>query len=203
MKALTLSLLLTADSSHAALVYSGIKDIPVPTTFGGVSIDLINSTFFNGDPATDWSDSQVNFFFGGDGIFSGPRFLPVREDSQATSPIVNLSGGEVVDDSSVFGPVGNGASDSQIGTGSGQFASGTEGYLGFQLDLTGSGDFVNGFMRVTLTNGSSEGTVHDWTYSDTPGEPVIVGVIPESSTFTLLGLFGLTFLSWRRRSLLS
>jgi hypothetical protein len=200
MKALFFSVFCAASANcPAALVYSGERNLPIPTTFAGVSLDLINDIGFEGDPAPDWSDSQVNFFFGGDGVFSGPRFLPVRAGSQATDPIVSLSSGDLVGAASLVGPVGNGASENHIGPGPGQFASGDEGYLGFRLDLTGAGDFVNGFMRVTLTNGSEPGTLHAWTYSDTPGETVTVGVIPEPAAAVLAGVSGLGLVLLRRR----
>jgi hypothetical protein len=111
-----------------------------------------------------------------------------------------LALGDIVDSGSVFSPVGNGASFGHIGTGTDQFESGIEGYIGFKLDLTGSGDFVNGFMRVTLTDGNTEGTVHDWTYSDTPGEAVTVGPVPEPSSALLASILGMGLLLRRQRT---
>ncbi|GAA5482914.1 PEP-CTERM sorting domain-containing protein [Haloferula sargassicola] len=201
MKALVLTVLITfaaGTRAQTAVIYSGVQDIPIPTNFEGVSVNIFDLTSFDGDPAPDWSDSQVNFFFGGDGVFSGPRFLPVRTGTGATDPILSLMPGDLVETISLTGPGGNGASQDHIGNALGQFPSGVESYLGFKLDLTGSGDFVNGFMRVTLTNGSSEGLIHDWAYSDTPGETITVGVIPEPSTPVLVGALGLA-LAFRRK----
>lgn len=195
---LPILLLAATSGARAALVFSGPQDIPIPTTFSGVSVDLINRTSFNGDPAPDWSDSQINFFFGGDGIFSGPRLLPVRSGNGASDPVIALDPGDLVSLSSLVGPVGTGSSLGHVGTGAGRFESGAEGYLGFRLDLTGGGDFVNGFMRVTLNNDNLAGMIHDWTYSDTPGESVTVGVIPEPSA-TLIGTIGMALLLGARR----
>lgn len=200
MKVVTLSVYCALTGScSAALVYSGVRDIPIPTTFAGVSLDLLTASHFFGDPAPDWSDSQVNFFFGGSGIFSGPRFLPVRAGTAADSVIVSLLMGDLVGSDSFVGPVGNGVSENHIGLAAGQFGSGAERFFGFRLDLTGSGDFVNGFMRVTLTNGSAAGMIHDWTYSDTVGEPIIVGVIPEPASAVMVGIAGLALAMRRRR----
>lgn len=186
-------------SAQSALVFSDPQNIPIPTSFTGVSIDLFNATHFNGDPAADWSDSQVNFFRGGDGIFSGPRFLPIRSGTEASDPVIALSVGITIDDTFPVGPVGNGVSQGHLGLAPDQFPNNQEAYLGFQIDLTGTGDFSYGYMRVTLTDGTSPGIIHDWTYSDTPGQAITITAIPEASTPAFLSLLGIILLSQRRR----
>jgi hypothetical protein len=200
MKTVSLSVFcVVIGNCPAALIYSGPQNIPIPTTFAGVSLDLLAKSYFFGEPAPDWSNSQVNFFFGGSGIFSGPRFLPVRAGTEATSMIVSLMIGDQVGPTSFFGPVGNGVSEDHIGLASNQFASGAERFFGFRLDRTGNGEFVNGFMRVTLTNGNQAGVIHEWTYSDTVGETITVGAIPEPSSAVLIGFSSTALLLLRRR----
>lgn len=56
-----------------------------------------------------------------------------------------------------------------VGGGANQFENGVEGYLGFKFGRLDDGNFTFGWKRVTLTNGSGNGTIHEWAYSDTPG----------------------------------
>lgn len=184
--------------ASAALIYSGVRDHPIPTTFQGMYLDLISGDVIPGEDI-DFTSSQVNFFFGGDGIASGPQFLPVRAANSNTAMTVNLPLGTVIDATSVTGPETFGGSSDHIGPGPSQFPGSGDGYLGFRLDADENGTYTNGWMRVSLTNGSAEGVVHEWVYSDTPGEPVTVGVIPEPAALLLLASGSLVLALRRRR----
>jgi len=185
----------------SAVVVSGVVDFPIATTLDGIYLDLDSASAVPVDD--DLDNSQVNFFFGGDGLLSNDRFLPARLGVQSSDPIRNLPVGTVVSDSLFFTSPEFGTSMMHIGnSAAGQFENGVEGYLGFKFDRLDDGDFTFGWMRVTLTNGSSEGMIHEWAYSDTPGELIVVGrtVIPESTSgmLFLLASGGMVFL--RRRA---
>jgi len=196
-----LTYLLLAQSIPAALIYSGIQDIPIPTNFNGVSVDLVNLTSVNnGDP--DFINTQVNFFFGGEGMISSPLFRPVRMSADQVSPVVALNFGEIVNDSRVVGPPARGGSQNHIGSGATQFTDNEEEYLGFLFDPNDDGEYVAGWMRVTFSQSGSPGTVHDWAYLEIPGESLAVGsVIPEPSAFLFCSLAVLGLCRRRRSSL--
>lgn len=226
-----LATLLVAGASRGAITYSGVLDIPIPTSFDGVYLNLIpvENTEPSGpsgapdpDPDrytvsfTEPADWDVNFFFGGIGIAHSPSFNPYRADaSDKVSPVHNLGlnieidGGPATTPGSpplppggsnpltlaTFGGSGDATGNpatNHLGSGAFQFQSGTEGYLAFVL--TDSGTDYNGWMRVTLTDNGTPGTIHDWAYDTAP---IQVGTIPEPSATILLIAGGM--LLWRRR----
>lgn len=192
--------LVSAPTGWGAIIYAGDREIPIPTTFTGIYLDLTNGNTHTSDPL-GFSEAQINFFFGGLGIASDEDFLPARVGTGNLDPIQLLMPGDQVDATLSFGPVGNGGSDGHVASppGPNQFESGLPGFIGFQLDLNQNDQFVYGWMRATLTNGSSEGVVHEWAFSDTPGEPVVVGVIPEPLPVVFFGPALVLALGFRQR----
>ncbi len=194
------SLILATSSTQAAIVWSGIVDIPIPpatTLASGLNGVYIDIATFNFSTVNDdaFASSDVNVFLGGFAIRSSADFRPARLAANATSPILNLLQGSPIDGSLNFGPDGIGVSDTHVGSGSGQFDSGTEGFIGFAFSDAG-GPTQYGWMRVTLTSNAS-GTIHEWAYLDT-GEPFEVGLVPEPSVM-LLTLLTFPALLRRRR----
>ncbi|MDP0491136.1 MAG: PEP-CTERM sorting domain-containing protein [Verrucomicrobiota bacterium JB023] len=195
------ALALSAATSQAAIVWSGVQDIAIPAATGpGAGLDGVYLDILSGFSTTSADDSftstDVNFFLGGAAIRSDDDFLPVRAGTDADSSVVNLLPGTSVDISSVFGPDSTGVSDDHLGSLSGQFVSGEEGYLGFAFSDNGGSDMY-GWMRVTLTSNGT-GTIHEWAYEDAAGDAIIVGVIPEPSA-ALLSLLSLGALLRRKR----
>jgi hypothetical protein len=80
-----------------------------------------------------------------------------------------------------------------------QFESGVPGYLGFQLDLNKNGQYVFGWMRVTFSSGAEEALIHEWAYSTTPAQEIIVGVVPEPSTCLGGFLWGCLVMAFHRK----
>ena len=191
---------LIAAPAWSATILSGVVDLTITADLDGIYLDLESAMLTSIDD--DFSDSQVNFFFGGDGVFSGDRFLPARIGTGSSDPVRNLPEASVVSSEMFFADPGFGGSMMHVGVGANQFENGMEGYLGFKFDRLDDGSFTFGWMRVTLTNGSSTGTVHEWAYSDTPGEIILVGgsVIPEpaSGMMLLLTSCGIAFLRRKR-----
>lgn len=223
---LAASFLLTAGSLHGAVTYSGVVDIPIPTSFNGVYLDLAAGTpttpsddpdAVNFDSFTQGysepSEWDVNFFFGGIGIAYSDTFQPFVDDSvTARQQILNVATGTDIQSEAASRTLGinsYGGSGRPNGYPSGEshfdtptlnnstysaFTPGQEGYIAFTIE-TGTGTQY-GWMRVTLENDGTSGTIHDWAYSDDAG--FTVGQIPEPGTLMLLMLTSLGLLRRRR-----
>lgn len=186
-------------TANAAVIYLDNQEIPIPTTFAGVSVDLEtggNTTALAGAVGMD-----LNFLLGGAGITndadqnaSTPTVQFVRTGTGNTDSADNLTIGTIVGPGSItatgFG--GSGGTTSHFLP----FVDGVSGYIGFEMEIAGP-TTVYGWIRVTLSNESAPGVIHEWAYDDT-GAPLAVGVIPEPS-LPLLSFFSLVVLALRRR----
>lgn len=173
--------------ARAAVIYSGLQNIAIPTDFDGVYID-IDTGAFSTSAIAGW---DINPFFGGSAIGNSAAFQPSRLGLNNDDPIVNLSYGTLVD-SSLFYSTGEGGSGdpvSHLGIGSNQFQPGVEGYLGFMFTTNDSAGPYYGWMRVVLTNNVPGGLIKDWAYDNT-GAP-IVAPEPGRAMLLLLGMLGL------------
>lgn len=190
----------------AAVVFSGIQDISISSTFDGVYLD-----FTDGDDASTFTQSatepgtwDVNLFFGGAGIANSDTFQPVTVAGATNAAVLKLSGGDTVSASSTFPPLSPGYSGStgHMGGGAGQWLNGeSTGYIGFRMtpasfSINAPGTIIYGWMHVTLQDDGSAGTIHSWAW-ETSGDPI---TIPEPGSTVLLGLGALTLLMRRRRS---
>lgn len=218
--ALLLGTLAACGWAQGALVYSGLLDIPITPTLGGVYLDVEGSGTSSGDPSSGSADAtsytvsnpqpgnwDVNFFFGGIAGAYSPTLQPFVDDpSDNISRILNVSQGTVIDSSSaaantltVVGFGGSGQTnnstvgESHFGAGSDAFTPGTEGYIAFVLNPDTTP--LYGWMRVTLENDGSAGVIHDWAFSE---NSIVVGV-PEPSALALL-LLAATGLLVRKRA---
>ncbi len=191
-----LSLSMLVAHSHAAIIYSGLRDFDITTTYDGIYLDVDAGTLVGIDEA-GW---DINPFFGGEGIANSAAFQPVRTSSALYAPVVNLSAGQKVGPTSMFGSGFNGSGEpvSHIGSLPGQFVSGTEGYIGFKLTTNASAGPYYGYMRVVLSNTGAPGMIRDWTY-ETSGSEITISAVPEISYSTLPLICAGSMLMMRRR----
>jgi hypothetical protein len=183
---------------RAAIVYSGVQDIPIATGFEGTYLNVVSGES-GGSSVLGW---QLNFFFGGAGIWNLADLQPVRASLDPFARVLNLDEGTLIGASSVFA-VGEGGSGDlgfeHLGYGSGLFEPTLMGILGFKLDLAGEDRY--GWMRVTLTADEVGAFIHDWAY-DTTGAPIYAGLltslVPEPNRALLMAL-SLGALICRRR----
>lgn len=177
-------------SANAAVIYSGTQNIPIPTTFDGIYLDLDTGTSST-SVITGW---DVNFFFGGLGIGGSAAFQPARIGTGNMDTVLRLDLYDLIDDTLHYSMGETGSSD-HLGA-PGNFQDGTEGYLGFRFtknDL--SGPFY-GYMRLTLTANTPGALIHDWAWDDTGGFLTIPE--PDRTLMMMLGL--LTGILRRRRA---
>lgn len=187
-----------ASSASAALVSFADLNIPIPTTYDGVSLNLetgLSTNALDGAPGAD-----LNFALGGVGLSNDgdkdaaePSWQPVRVGNGNTDLIEDLGVGTVVGPTSVVSN-GFGGSVNHFGP----FVPGQRGYIGFSLVLDDGNDTVAyGWLDVTLQNDNTPGVIHGWFYDDS-GAPVEIVAIPEPTQSLLLAV-GLGVPALRRR----
>ncbi|MFO1440415.1 MAG: PEP-CTERM sorting domain-containing protein [Verrucomicrobiaceae bacterium] len=185
-------------SANAAVIYSGLQNIAIPTDYNGIYINIDNGAT-SGSTILGW---DINPFFGGAGLGNSSAFQPARLASGNLDPILRLNMGDVVGAALTYstGLGGSGDPVSYLGAAANQFQVGSEGYLGFRFTTDTSSGPYYGWMRVVFTNNTSGGVIKDWAYEDS-GTQITISGVPEPSraVFVLLGLFGL--LMRRRRAM--
>ena len=203
--AATITALAFTPIAHGAIAVFAAQDIPIPSTFEGIYLDLETGT----TDTAPFSDADLNFFFGGSGISNDAGGVVataqfVRSDVGFLDMALNVPFGSTIGpDPTVFSvntadfSMGFGASGSpnnHIGMDPGQFESEERGFLGFSVDLD-NGPTAYGVMEVTFTPNTDGGTIHSWQYDDSGAA---INVIPEPST-GLLFFFGMGLCLRRRR----
>lgn len=176
-----------AGSANAAIIYSGSKNILIPTTLVGVYIDIDRG----GTVPEEGSGWDVNFIFNGEGIGNSQSFQTVATTIALDAPTLNLTIGQAVGSSSTFStpyPSGYSSSSTHIGNNPGQFVSSGEGFIGFKFTTNSSSGPHYGWLRVELSNTDATGLVKDWAYENTVNSSIIVGAIPEPSGLFLLSI---------------
>lgn len=170
--------------SLGAVVYSGPQNIPIPTTFDGVYVDIDNGNT-SASVITGW---DINPFFGGVGIGGSMAFQPARAGTGNMDTMLKYALNDVIDGSLLYSSGETGSSD-HLGPGATQFQDGVEGYLGFKFtDNLNTGTYY-GWMRLTLTANTSGGMIHDWAWEDS-GSFILVGTPePGRTTLVLTGLY--------------
>jgi len=182
-----------------AILWFPRQDIPIPTTFEGVSVDL--ETGNSSITAAGIPGGDVNFLLGGGAVTNDvdqtvavPSWQPVRTGASNVDPLRQLGIGDTVNSASTVA-TGFGASGDP-NPHFPEFTPDTPGYVGFSLVLEDN-TTAYGWMRVTLQeNNQSGGLIHEWAIEDSGGA-ITVGV-PEPST-SLLAILALGGIFLRRR----
>jgi hypothetical protein len=197
---LVLAASLTSTAS-AAVVYSGVVNLPIPGTFDGTYLNVVSglatpSTTGNTDydfnpyisspgTSTSWS------FFQPDGTSGG------TVASTTTGPAIILSAGTPIGPSSVF------KTSAAAGT---AFNSSTNALVGFKFQIESDSSVHYGWARISLPTpavgtGVTQlpGTIIDYAYDSTANTAILAGstVAPEPTTLAALALGGV-FMRRRR-----
>lgn len=186
-------------SAQSAVIYSGIQNIAIATTFDGTYVDVENTNNATNHSSSTITGWDVNLFFGGVGEFNQSNFQPVRLlGSDPFSAMQNLTLGTLISAASTFATGDGGSGDvgsEHVGFGVGQFQPNVDGYIGFRLNGTNYG-----WMRVSLTFDDPGALIKDWAYDDT-GASIFAGMlsVPEPSRALLLMVGAIGAIFRRRR----
>ncbi len=185
--------------TQAAVVYSGLQNVPITVDQEGAYLNLASGTTSSVYPGLSTWDSGpwLNLFFGGVAVGNSPYLRPVITGSDQ---IVALPYGTLVDGSSNFAP-GESGSSSHIGPAPNQFQIGVDGYMAFAFQTGAGQPTYYGWLRFAPDN-STGGVLRDWAFESTVGLPVAVGftvTAPEPSRSLLLLAGGVVLLARRQR----
>lgn len=191
-----------AVSSKAAVIYSGLQNIAIPTTFDGVFLDIDNGVTST-SVITGW---DINPFFGGVGIANSAAFQPARVGISNEDAVVRLNSGDTIGGSLIYSSGEGGSGDvghEHLGLDTDQFAVGVSGYLGFKFTTNSSAGPYYGWMRLTFTNNTAGAEITDWAWDDTGGS-ILAGAglaVPEPSrVIMVLGSLGILFCRRKRET---
>ena len=172
-------LLLRPDAALSEIVFSGDRNIAIPTNFDGVYINIGNGQF-GSSPVSGW---DLNPFFGGLFIANSPNFQPARIGDDCEDAIIRLAPTSVIGGnltySSDWGGSGAEGGQGHLGSGPLQFADGKSGYFGFKL-VSEEADPLYGWMQVVLTENGANGRIQSWAYENSGGS-ILVGATGQSS----------------------
>jgi hypothetical protein len=189
-----------SSQAAAAVIYIDLESLTIPFTFEGIYINIVTGdTSFN-EPSTFNTAPWINLSEGGAVIANSELLRPWASSASydaGTDYFINLSPGTTIDSSGLF-VSGETASNRHLGLAGNQFQSGEQGNLAFEYTLMG-GDVAYGWLSFT-PNDSGDGISLALAYTDTPGEVLTVGAIPEPASFAVIaGFIGLALTVFRRR----
>ena len=183
-----------AGPAAAAIVHSGIANLPIPLNFDGVYLNVVTgATGSSGGAVAGWdinpyNASTLSWFV--PSVPAGSHGL-VRGAGTSTSQVDNLFGtGYLI--AATGSPAPNYGTGSNQTTGATAFVFNSENNIvGLRFFNEATGVINYGWMRLGLGASFTDPTrrIVDWAYEDT-GAGIIAGV-PTPGAIALLGLAGL------------
>ncbi|QDT67750.1 PEP-CTERM motif protein [Planctomycetes bacterium MalM25] len=182
-----------AGSADAAIVYSGVQDIPVGQ-FGSQDLNL------DGDAYNDIL--LKNYVFGG-GNYQGAyvNFFPgkVVGFSAGLNYASALAEGDLIDSTTTAGGPFSASLAYGAANPNAEFNSADGAFIGLEFPINAVSHF--GWVRVTIDNAAGSFVINDWAYESEPGVGITAGAVPEPGSLGLLaaGAAGVAALRKRRR----
>lgn len=173
--ALGLAPVVTAD-----VLYFGLQNIPIPTNFDGVYLNIDTG----GTAFAESAGWDMNPAFGGAYVYNDESFQPARTGTGNEDAIIALGTGATVNASLNYS-TGFGASNTHLGNGANQFSPGQEAYVGFSFTTDANAGPHFGWARVVFTANEPGGVIKDWAYeTSAPGgtpTPIRTGNIVQAA----------------------
>lgn len=184
-----------AHQADAAIVWSGIRNINIPSNVDGVYLNVITGQFgATGGAVSGWDvnpygASNMSFFANTGGGY-------MRAFGSSTTLVDNLAFLTVIGASQTFGS-GTGGVETTGATSMNLNSS--ENLIGFRFVNEATGATHYGWMRIqfTGTSFSQPRAIVEYAFEDTAGASIQAGVIPAPGVLALLGAAGL--IARRRR----
>ena len=174
--------------ADAAIIYSGVVNIPIPDNVDGVYIDV--DTGLTGATAGVTPGWDLNPYASGRSFFTTGANAGVASSTAVAGGVLqNLAIGATIDGSRLFAKDNFAGAADMV-----QFPAGGTGIVGFRTD---SGSF--GWLRFTSA-AAGPGAIVDYAYED-GGTGILAGAgaIPEPGSMGLFALGAVGLASWRRR----
>jgi hypothetical protein len=180
-------------SANAAIVWSGIVNINVPSTTSGVYLNVVTgqtgtSSSLSGWDLNPWSSTALNFF---NSTTSGQT---VRTDMVGSGTVANnLAQGTLISGASTF------TNNTGTQTTTGLNLNSSNNLFGFKFWHEGAGAYRYGWVRISLgtSAGAQPRSIVEYAYEDT-GAGLEAGVVPGPAGLAALAL-GAAGLRSRRR----
>ena len=177
----------STQKSEAAIVWSGLVNLPIPGDVDGIYVNLATGlTGLTGGATPGW---DINPYFGGNTMYTAAPGYGCVPDASATG-VAALLAGVLVDGTSATSFVSSGADFPTADPGA---------YYGFRFqDETAGGAVRYGWARLYRGSATtSPGLLYEWAYDNT-GAGILTGAVPAPGSITLLAL-GAVGLTGRRR----
>lgn len=192
-----------AGHASAAIVWSGIVNLNIPSTTNGLYLNVVTGAFNTtggagttvpGWDVNPWSSTTLNFF--NPAAPTGGVYMRLTGAGAPTSGVSNLAGGTIISSASTWS---SGAAQT---TGPGAFAlNSSNNIVGFRFNNEATGTLHYGWMRVSLasTLQGQPRTLVEYAFESLAGTAIAAGAVPAPGAIALLGLAGLAG-SRRRRA---
>jgi hypothetical protein len=185
-----------ASTASAQIVWSGIVNLNVPSTFDGVYLNVVTgqtaSGSFAGYDVNPYGTTSLLWFSPASTTTGGFA----RGAGSSATLVDNLAFGSIIDATLSYG---NGGSET---TGVTAFnLNSSENLVGFRFLNEDTGAVHFGWLRIELgaNGGVQPRNIVEWAYESQAGVGIAAGVIPAPGAIALLGLAGLAG-SRRRRA---
>lgn len=184
-----------ANQADAAVVWSGVVNINIPTSVDGVYVNVVtgqsgaSGTGVSGWDINPYGTTSMGFYGNTGGGF-------MRDGGSSPTLVDNLAFMEIIGTSATFG---SGTLGVESTGATAMNLNSSENLVGFQFLNESTGQIHFGWMRIqfTGTSFSQPRAIVEYAYEDTAGASIQAGVIPAPGALALIGAAGL--LTRRRR----
>ena len=171
-----------AQNSEAAIVYSGIVNLPINSNFFGLYLNVETGVYVDSVSNAAAPGWDLNPYYGGASMFQNSAGTGT---GWVGSPALNLAPGTPI------------TAATNTSTSTTNFVLGQEGIIGFRFaDAANVQHF--GWAHFTLGSATQAGLIRDYAWESVSGAPINAGAIPAPGSVALLAL-GALGLTGRRR----